>query len=67
VVDEEIGTWGSAAMAGRIAGLTPAWMRVLADRGIVRARRTALGRLFDLRDVERLRRDREGTRGEGPG
>ncbi len=45
-------------MAARVTGYTPAWMRKLADRGLVRVKRTALGRLFDLKDAERLRRKR---------
>lgn len=57
-MEQEHEEWGTAATAARIAGYTPAWMRILGDRGVIRIRRTALGRLFDLRDVARLARER---------
>ena len=51
--------WGSVAVAARVIGCTPAWARILADRGTLRSRRTPLGRLVDLRDAKRFRQERE--------
>lgn len=48
--------------AARILGLTPEWVRDLADRGKLPVIRVAGMRLFRPEDVERLRRQREAER-----
>lgn len=48
------------AQAARVLGLSPDYVRDLVDAGRLRATRTALGRLIDAVDVERLRVERAG-------
>ena len=49
----------SPAAAARLLGVTPGRVVQLAEAGQLPATRTALGRLFALADVERLKSERE--------
>lgn len=46
------------AQAGRVLDLTSTRVNQLGDAGRIQMTRTALGRLFDARDVERLAQER---------
>ena len=60
-------TYLAAAEAARTLGVTSATVRLMAKRGALRiAAKTEGGiHLFDRRDVEQLRRDRESRRKNG--
>jgi hypothetical protein len=51
--------WYSTSQAARRARISSQHMQNLGDAGKVRAVRTALGRLFDPDDIERLAQERE--------
>jgi hypothetical protein len=51
--------WLSPAQAARLLGVTPERIRQLERAGRVTCVRTALGRLLDPADVERLAAERE--------
>ncbi len=54
--------WISLSEAARRLGLSETHVRWLADRGRLRAVRSAYGRLFDPDDVERFARERAARR-----
>ena len=53
------GDWLSPSGAARALGLSATYVRLLAERGELRAERTVLGLLFDPASVERYRTARE--------
>lgn len=56
----------SVTQAARVLALSPDRVRQLADAGRLPCRRTPLGRLFDVADVDRLARERA-TAGQAAG
>jgi excisionase family DNA binding protein len=64
VTAEEAHEWLSVSQVARRLGYSNLWVRRLADRGKLRSRRTALGRLVDPLSVTEVLRARAGPEPE---
>jgi hypothetical protein len=66
MVVADLTNWVPPAEAGRLLGLGPDQARRLADRGVLEAHRTRLGRLISLPSVQRLRAERDARQTPDP-